>query len=141
MRARRAGGRLYIRDDVERVWLWCIDGQQPTRSVLGATIAIVGALVIVGLADSQRRLRELFRRGRISLVIALAFLSASLAVSDLVGRVSQSRFVEVFREGLLIVGAPARGVLYDWWSIRAEVRLFERLSTMPFQNRVQRDCV
>jgi hypothetical protein len=33
---------------------------------------------------SNRRLRTLFRRGRISLVIALAFLSASLAISDLV---------------------------------------------------------
>ena len=86
--------------------------------------------------DSQRRLRELFRRGRISLVIALAFLSAALAVSDLVGSVSQSRFVEVFREGLLIVGwvamwRPLEVFLYDWWPVRAEVRLFERLSTMP----------
>ena len=86
--------------------------------------------------DSQRRLRELFRRGRISLVIALAFLSASVAVSDLVGSVSQSRFVDVFREGLLIVGwvamwRPLEVFLYDWWPIRADVRLFERLSTMP----------
>jgi hypothetical protein len=31
---------------------------------------------------SRRRLRELFRRGRISLVIALAFLTASIAVGD-----------------------------------------------------------
>ena len=96
--------------------------------------------------DSQRRLRELFRRGRISLVIALAFLSASLAVSDLVGSVSQSRFVEVFREGLLIVGwvamwRPLEVFLYDWWPIRAEVRLFERLSTMPVRIEYQRDCV
>ena len=57
-------------------------------------------------------------------------------MSDLVGSVSQSRFVEVFREGLLIVGwvamwRPLEVFLYDWWPIRAEVRLFERLSTMP----------
>jgi hypothetical protein len=34
--------------------------------------------------DSRRRLRELFRRGRISLVIALAFLGASIVVGDAV---------------------------------------------------------
>ena len=33
---------------------------------------------------SRRKLRELFRRGRISLVIALAFLTASIAVGDAV---------------------------------------------------------
>jgi hypothetical protein len=26
---------------------------------------------------------------------------------------------------------PLEVFLYDWWPIRAEVRLFERLSTMP----------
>src|SRR5215204_5097513 len=35
--------------------------------------------------NSRRQLRELFRRGRISLVIALAFLSAALAASDVIG--------------------------------------------------------
>ena len=33
---------------------------------------------------SKRKLRELFHRGRISLVIALAFLTASIAVGDAV---------------------------------------------------------
>jgi small multidrug resistance family-3 protein len=49
-RAYAAYGGIYIA--VSLVWLWLIEGQQPTRSdVLGATIAIVGALVIVGLAS------------------------------------------------------------------------------------------
>lgn len=48
-RAYAAYGGIYIAASL--VWLWLIEGQQPTRSdVLGATIAIVGALVIVGLA-------------------------------------------------------------------------------------------
>ena len=37
--------------------------------------------------DTRRRLRELFRRGRISLVIALAFLGTSIAVGDVVASV------------------------------------------------------
>ena len=86
--------------------------------------------------DSRRQLRELFRRGRISLLIALAFLTAAVAASDLIGSVTQSGFGKVFREGLLIGGwvamwRPLEVFLYDWWPIRAEIRLSERLSTMP----------
>ena len=86
---------------------------------------------------SRRRLRELFRRGRISLAIALAFLTASIAVGDaLASYLREGRFAEVVREGFLIGGwvamwRPLELFLYDWWPIRAEARLFERLSKMP----------
>jgi hypothetical protein len=87
--------------------------------------------------DSRRRLRELFRRGRISLVIAVAFLGASIAVGDAVASfLGDTHFAEIIREGLLIVGwvamwRPLEVFLYDWWPIRAETRLFDRLSVMP----------
>ena len=47
-----------------------------------------------------------------------------------------NRFSEVIREGLLISGwvamwRPLELFLYDWWPIRAEAHLFDRLSTMP----------
>jgi hypothetical protein len=86
---------------------------------------------------SERTLRELFRRGRISLVIALAFLAASIVVGDAVaGYLGESRLSEVIREGFLIGGwvamwRPLEVFLYDWWPIRAEGRLLERLGTMP----------
>ena len=86
---------------------------------------------------SRRKLRELFRRGRISLVIALAFLTASIALGDAVaGYLEESRIGGVIREGFLIGGwvamwRPLEVFLYDWWPIRAESRLLQRLSTMP----------
>jgi len=86
---------------------------------------------------ARRTLRELFRRGRISLAIALAFLASSILVGDwVVGFFHDSRLVQVFREGLLIAGwvamwRPIEVFLYDWWPIRAEARLFSRLSSMP----------
>jgi hypothetical protein len=86
---------------------------------------------------SKRKLRELFRRGRISLVIALAFLTASIAVGDgVAGYLGESRLGGVIREGFLIGGwvamwRPLEVFLYDWWPIRAEGRLLQRLSTMP----------
>jgi hypothetical protein len=90
-------------------------------------------------AGSRRKLRDLFRRGRISLVIALAFLALAIAVGDgLASYFRESRLAQVLREGLLIGGwvamwRPLEVFLYDWWPIRAETRLFDRLSQMPVQ--------
>lgn len=48
-RAYAAYGGIYIAASL--VWLWLVEGQQPTApDMLGAGIAITGALVIVGLA-------------------------------------------------------------------------------------------
>jgi hypothetical protein len=86
---------------------------------------------------SRRQLRELFRRGRTSLAIALLFLAASIAASDaLAMSFPDSHFTGVLREGLSIVGwvamwRPAEVFLYDWWPIRAEARLYDRLGAMP----------
>jgi hypothetical protein len=86
---------------------------------------------------SRRTLRELFHRGRISLVIALAFLTASIAVGDAVaGYLGDGRLGDVIREGFLIGGwvamwRPLEVFLYDWWPIRADGRLLRRLGTMP----------
>ena len=48
-RAYAAYGGIYIAASL--VWLWLVEGQQPTGSdLLGVSIAIIGALVIVGFA-------------------------------------------------------------------------------------------
>ena len=87
-------------------------------------------------AGARRRLRDLFRRGRISLAIALVFLAASMTLSDLIGNAGDGGFAPILREGFLIGGwvamwRPLEVFLYDWWPIRGEVQLFERLSAMP----------
>ena len=87
-------------------------------------------------AESRRKLRELFRRGRISFVIALAFLGACIGVGDALATfLEENRLAGVLREGFLIGGwvamwRPLEVFLYDWWPIRADARLFDRLSTM-----------
>lgn len=87
--------------------------------------------------STQRKLRDLFGRGRISLLIGLAFLAVAMTIGDaLAGYFHDSRFAVLLREGLVIGGwvamwRPLEVFLYDWWPIRAEVRLLERLSTMP----------
>jgi hypothetical protein len=94
---------------------------------------------------SRRRLRQLFHRGRLSLVIGLAFLAVLIGLGDLAVRsLPGSHLAEVLREGLLIGGwvamwRPLEVFLYDWWPIRAEARVFDRLAAMPV--RIQYDAL
>jgi hypothetical protein len=87
--------------------------------------------------EERRRLRQLLRVGRTSLVIGLAFLGLSIGVGDVAASLLRERQLgEILRESLLIGGwvamwRPLEVFLYDWWPIRAEARLLERLSAMP----------
>lgn len=87
--------------------------------------------------STRRRLRELFRVARTSLLIGLAFLGVSLLLGDFIGNaLRDNRFGALLRESVLIAGwvamwRPLEIFLYDWWPIRAEARLFDRLAAMP----------
>jgi hypothetical protein len=86
---------------------------------------------------TRRRLRQLFRLGRQSLLIGLAFLGATAVAGDLIsGALEGRRIGDIAREGLLIGGwvamwRPIEIFLYEWWPILQEARLFDRLATMP----------
>jgi hypothetical protein len=85
----------------------------------------------------RRRLRDLFRVGRTSLVIGLAFLAAAIAVGDFLALLMKgNRIGEILRESLMIGGwvsmwRPLEVFLYGWWPIRDEARLSDRLAAMP----------
>jgi hypothetical protein len=86
---------------------------------------------------ARRRLRLLFRTGRISLLIGLACLAASVGVGGFFeNELAGSRAGVLLRESFLIGGwvamwRPLEIFLYDWWPIRSEAKLFDRLSAMP----------
>jgi hypothetical protein len=92
--------------------------------------------------ETRQKLRLLFRNGRVALVIGLAVVAGSVLLGDVVGTLmQQSRFAGVVRESLLIGGwvamwRPLEVFLYDWWPIRAEARLFDRLSRMIVRVRL-----
>ncbi len=86
---------------------------------------------------TRRRLRQLFRVGRTSLLIGIVFLAATILAGDLLAKwIPEPSIADVLRESLLIGGwvamwRPLEVFLYDWWPIRQEARLFDRLSAMP----------
>jgi hypothetical protein len=89
---------------------------------------------------TRLQLRRLLRTGWWSLLIGLAFVAAANlignAVGDLVGRYTKyGRFIH----DSLVIGAwvalwrPLEILLYDWWPILGEARLFDRLRAMHVQ--------
>ena len=89
----------------------------------------------------RQRLRELFRVGRSSLMIGLVALAGAIALGDFLANLMKgSRIGEIVRESLTIGGwvsmwRPLEVFLYDWWPIRNEARLSDRLAVMPVRIR------
>jgi hypothetical protein len=87
--------------------------------------------------SARRRLSQLFRVGRTSLLIGVIFLAVAVILAGLVDRaLSGTQIGALIRESMVIGGwvamwRPLEIFLYDWWPIRAERKLFDRLSAMP----------
>jgi hypothetical protein len=70
-------------------------------------------------------------------LIGVVFLSVAVILAGLVqGALGGSQISALIRESMVIGGwvamwRPLEIFLYDWWPIRAERKLFDRLSVMP----------
>ena len=90
---------------------------------------------------AARDLRVEFQRGRVSLMIGLAFLAACSGLRELLLIALPDNAVQRgLNEGLLIVGwvamwRPLEIYLYDWWPHRRRRRLFERLAAIAIEVR------
>ncbi len=88
---------------------------------------------------NRRTLKNMFRDGRISLLIGLTFLTAAIFISDYIGGlISNKNSAWLIQESVVIGGwvalwHPLNIFLYDWWPIHAEARLFDRLAEMDVQ--------
>lgn len=87
------------------------------------------------LGTCRSRLRRLFRQGRLSLLIGLLFLAFCLTLSGLIGQLSDSPWLGTPKLVLDIAGwvalwRPLEIFLFDWWPLRDDIRMHERLSRM-----------
>ena len=82
---------------------------------------------------AQREFRQLMQRGRVSLLIGLAFLTACLLIADAVAKIGGGTFITIVRESFIIGGwvamwRPLEIFLYDWWPLRQRRRVYEKLA-------------
>ena len=67
-------------------------------------------------------------------MIGLVMLAAAIALGDFLATLLKgSRIGEILRESLTIGGWVS--MWYDWWPVRDEARLSERLAAMPVRIR------
>lgn len=81
----------------------------------------------------RRELRELLRRGRLSLLIGLTFLAGCLALSEVIARAGFGPVAQIVRESMIIGGwvamwRPLEIFLYDWWPVQDELRILAGLA-------------
>lgn len=84
---------------------------------------------------SQLDLRRLFRTGRVSLCIGLAFLSLAIIGAEHIASTISLRYAGLISESFAIGGwvalwRPLEIFLYDWWPIAGRVRMYRRLASM-----------
>jgi hypothetical protein len=89
----------------------------------------------------QRKLRTIWRQGRISLIIGLAFLFVCLSLSELISRFGTDTFIHFLEEGLLISGwvalwRPLEIFLYEWWPVSHQQKIFAKLAYIPIEIRL-----
>jgi len=90
-----------------------------------------------GRAIAKRReLSRLFRVGRISLAIGLGFLAAAISAGEALGSLfAADSLAYLLRESLVIGGwvalwRPLEIFLYDWWPLRGQAQLYDRLGAI-----------
>lgn len=89
---------------------------------------------------AARDLRYMFRLGRTSSMVGIAFLATCVMLRQLALAVLAPPLDHIAAEGLLIAGwvamwRPIQTFLYDWWPLRATVRIYAKLATAPIEIR------
>lgn len=89
---------------------------------------------------ARLQLREVLRLGRASLLVGLSFLAACTALWLFVFT-GESLAERLLHEGALIMGwvamwKPLEILLYDWWPVLRDARLYARLAELPVEVRI-----
>jgi hypothetical protein len=86
-----------------------------------------------------RELKELFRVGRIALLIGITVLAICLTASQILAtRLSEAPYARFVEESLIILGwvanwKPLEIFLYDWWPLVRRRNLYRRLSAASIE--------
>jgi hypothetical protein len=88
-------------------------------------------------AATRTGLRRLLRIGGWSLLIGVSFVAATNLIGDWVHEMVGSVLHESFMIGAWVaLWRPLEILLYDWWPMLADARLFDRLADMAVEVRL-----
>jgi len=83
-------------------------------------------------------LRRLFKQARASLLIGLCCLAVCLFATQYLSAIGSNTWSAVLQQSLTIAGwvamwRPMQLLLHDWWPVRHQARILEKLATMPVE--------
>lgn len=115
--------------------------QIPTRSAPDLATA-VHHYFAYRESEERRRLRHLFRDGRIALMIGLTFLLSCMLLRELAFSFGRGAISDIIGEGMLIIGwvamwRPVEIFLYEWVPVRRRCRILAKLSGAPVTIRAK----
>jgi hypothetical protein len=88
-------------------------------------------------ASTRTGLRRLLRIGGWSLLIGVSFVAATNLIGDWMGEMVGSVLHESFIIGAWVaLWRPLEILLYDWWPMLADARLYDRLAAMTVEVHV-----
>jgi hypothetical protein len=118
-----------------------VDGRSTTTEETRILQTAVGDFFRRRATAKRREVRRLFRIGRISLVIGVAFVAAATAIAEsLASVIPVARYARLVEDSL-VIGAwvalwrPMEIFLYDWWPMVKDARLYDRLSRLAVSVR------
>lgn len=82
--------------------------------------------------------KRLMKRGQMSLIIGLLFLTVCFIASRAIGQHGTGTVADIMREGFIIAGwvamwKPMEIYLYDWWPLRRRGQILRKMSRMNVQ--------
>ncbi|MFP5441602.1 MAG: hypothetical protein ACLGHJ_08930 [Gammaproteobacteria bacterium] len=88
---------------------------------------------------AQFALRQVLRYGRLSLAVGLLFLAVCTVLWRFVFT-GEALVDRILGEGFLIMGwvamwKPLEILLYDWWPVLRDIRLYRRIAALPVEIR------
>lgn len=89
---------------------------------------------------NQMEFRRLMKQGRQTLVVGLSFLAACLTLSSLLSKALPPALGNIASESLTIAGwvamwRPMEIYLYQWWPLRHNGKIFDKMSKMKVEVR------
>jgi hypothetical protein len=89
---------------------------------------------------AERNIKLKLKEGQLSFIVGITFLALCLGLGEYVKSLSENAFTYIVFEGLLIGGwvamwKPISDVLYEWWPIWKEKRIFKKISEMDIEFR------
>lgn len=87
---------------------------------------------------AEKNIRMKIQEGQLSFVVGSVFLAFCLVTSNYLSTNFNTLVINILVEGLIIGGwvamwKPISNILYDWWPLQKEKKIFEKISKMDIE--------